>query len=510
MRNKLGLYLILGLAANTLMFSGGAQAVSFGRFNVRLDGIGIGVDSSDAKKPRMFVSLGKGFSAAKSFNPVFRYDNAGSYIFECGGVKLKSGATCHFKPTKYGNSSQVIRLYNRQTLVNTYQIVFTNLPVIDITTAAAIVNTPKTRGTLRLMSGEFKQDTGKLPMGIDIHGQSSQLYSKKSYGYQFGTATKNKKVKLLNMSADDDWILDASYTDTTFARNRVSLDIFNEIHPNTDRTRPKGQSAIKGHLAEAIVNGKYAGVYVLNQHVGSTLLDLKSTKDSVIYKADFAQWKKDLFFPYKKGDIEFNFSQVYPKSKANFAPLKSLVDFVANSDEYTFTDNIARYIDLNSVADWYLLAKATQASDNTAKNFFLAKNAGGKFFIVPWDHNATFGLFWDGKAEPASTFFATIDNNLINRLIKYPDTNFRRLLKLRWAVLKKTVFTKDKLLARFGRYHAQLAQGGAQARNAALWPQPGTVGVNKGISNPKLSTPKYIGDFLSVRLPAMNNYINSL
>jgi hypothetical protein len=493
-----------------LMFSGLAQAVTFSRFNLRLNSIGVSVDSGNIKNQRMFVSLGKGFSTAKPFNPVLKYDNAGSHIFECGGIKLKSGATCHFKPVKYGNSSQVIRLFNGKTLVNTYTLVFTNLPLVEVTTTAPIVSASKVSGTIRLMSGEFNQDTGKLPMGIETQNQTTQVFNKKSFGLQLGTTNKTNKVKLLNMQADDEWILDASYADTSFARNSISMDIFNEIHPNKDKNRPKGKNAIKGHLAEAIVNGKYAGVYILNQHVGRTLLGLNALKGSVIYQANFDQWQTDIFFPYKKGDIEFNFSQTYPKTKADFTPLKSLIDFVAKSDEFNFTDNIGRRIDLASVADWYLLIKATQASDNSSKNFFLAKNAGGKFFIVPGYHNASFGLFWDGKPESASTFFATTNNNLINRLLRYPDTNFRKLLKVRWAVLKKTVFTRDKLRARFGQYHAQLARGGALSRNKSKWPQPGTAGDNKGISNPKLSTTTYIDNFLKVRLPAMNNYINSL
>lgn len=510
MRNKLGLCLMLGLAVNTLLFSGLAQAVSFSRFNVKLNGIGVSADNSRANNQRLFVSLGKGFAAAKPFNPVLKYENAGNYVFECGGVKLKSGATCHLKPVKYGDSSQVIRLYNKGKLADTYTLIFTNLPVIEINTSTDIINTPKVPGSIRLMSGEFKQDTGKRSMGIELRGQTSQAFSKKSYGFQFESGKKNPKIRLLNMPAGDDWILDASYADTSFARNLVSFDIFNQIHPNKDKNRPRGQNAIKGHLAEAIVNGKYAGVYVLDQHVGPTLLGLKPAKGTVIYKADFAQWKQNLFFPYKKGDIEVNFSQTYPKTKADFTPLKKLIDFVAKADEFNFTDNIAGQIDLAGLADWYLLTKATQASDNTSKNFFLAKNAKGKFFVVPWDHNAILGMSWDGKPEPVSTFFATVDNNLINRLLQYPDTNFALILKKRWAVLRKSVFTEAKLLARFDQYHAQLVHGGAITRNSNRWPQPGTIGTDKGISNPKLSTRKYMSNFLKVRLPAMDAYIRGL
>ncbi|WP_394754514.1 CotH kinase family protein [Crenothrix sp.] len=523
MGKKLGSCLILGLAINTLLFSGSAlSAVNPVRFNIRLNDIGIGVDGTDVNNRRLFVSLGTGFSTAKAFDPTVKFDNPGTYSIECGGVKIKkSGDICHFKPVKYGDSTQVIKVYkgSATTPVDTYTVVFSNLPIAQITTDAAIVNTPKVRGDFRLMSGEFNQDITS-PMGIEFRGQTTQEFPKKSYGFQLGTAAKSTKVKLLDLAEGDDWILDASYADNTFARNNIGMDIFNEIHPNKDKSRANGQNAIKGRLAEAIVNGKYAGIYILNQHVGPTLLGLKLEKGSVIYKADFAQWKTDLFFPYKKGDIEFNFSQVYPKTKADFTPLKSLIDFVVTSAQFPFTDNIENRIDLTSLADWYLLTRVTQASDNSSKNFFLAKNAGGDFFIVPWDHNATFGMFWDGSKENTRTDFLTPDNNLIVKLLKYPESNFNAILQERWNVLKNTVFLKKNLLARFSKVKSQLVRGGALSREQATW-KPTTVTttivVNKKpvkvsykVPDYNLSTPTYIDKFLSVRIPAMNAYINSL
>ena len=498
--NAIRLWLVFSLVISTFAFSGLAQAVSLNRFNLTLNGIGVSLDSSNAKKQRLFIPLGRGYGSAKSFSPVVRYTNAGNYVFECGGVKLKSGATCRFGAVKYGDSNKVIRLFKGRAVANTYQLVFTNLPVVTVDTNSPIVDIPKVRGTFRLTSGEFRQDTGNLPMGIEIEDSSALIYKKRSYEYQLA-----KKTRLLDMPADSEWSLEASYTDTSFARNKLSMEVFNEIHPNKDRSRGRGSNAIKGRLAEVIINDNYAGVYVLNQQVNPGLLGLKAAKGTFIYKANYSQWQTNLFYPYKKGQVELNFSQEYPKTKADFAPLKGFIDFVAKSNEYDFTDYIGNRIDLTSVADWYLLVKATQASDNTAKNFYLAKNAGGRFFVVPWNHTASFGLFWDGKREPASEFFATVDNNLINRLIKYPDTNFRSLLKSRWALLKKTVFTREKLLARFGRHRTLLVQGGAQNRNKAKWPQP-----NRGVSDPRLSTTRYIDNFLKVRLPAMNAYINSL
>lgn len=179
----------------------------------------------------------------KFFHPKLTYHPVGNQVFECGGIKLKSGSICKFKPVKYGDSSQLIKLFDGTTLVASYSVVFTNLPIIEVTTRGAIVDTPKVQGTLRVMSGEFKQDTGVLPMGAEIAGQTAQTYPEKSYGVQIGTSpTKwnvGKKIALLNMSARDDWRLDAAYRDPSKVRNLVVQDIYRTININADKNLPK-------------------------------------------------------------------------------------------------------------------------------------------------------------------------------------------------------------------------------------------------------------------------------
>lgn len=516
MSTKLKPTLLLSLAINTLLLSGTAHAISPARFNLKLDGIGLGVENVNTNR-RLFVSLASGYAAKKAYAPKFTYENGGVYTFACDGVKVnKSGGTCNFSSVKYGDSGHTIKIFKSGVLNDTYNIVFTNLPIIQITSDATIVETPAVNGTFRLLSGQFKQDTGALPTGVNWSGQPQTLgFDKKSMSVSLGkTAGKtNTKVKLLDMITNDDWVLDASYADTSFARNNVSMDLFNAIHPN--RTA-NSYSAARGRLTEVLVNGQYKGAFVLNESVGPTLLGLKPDTTTRIYKANFAQWKTNLFYPYKAGEIELNFSQSYPATKADYAPLKTLIDFVANSSDITFADGIASRVDLNSIADWYIMSKAVQATDASSKNFYLVKAPSAKWSIVPTDYNTTFGMLWNGTAETSSTFFATVDNNLINRLIKLSDlgTDFNTILKTRWSVLKPKYFTKDKLLARFATQRTSLVLGGADKRNAALWSQPGkgtaTSGQPKGISNPALSTTKYIDAFLKVRLPAMDDYINSL
>lgn len=537
MRHKLGSSFILSLAINTLLFSGSVQAVTtrWSTFKLSINNVGLGVDSSTEK--RLFVSLDAGYSKAKPYDAVLKYNrSAEGYTFKIGtnSSSIKNSQSYHFNAIKYGSTLPIF-LYKGATLVDKYTLVFTNLPVIQLTSAATIQDLLKVQGTFHLMSGEFKQDTGILDMGVELSGQTSQNYPKKPLGIKLGSPQKwnvSKSYKLLDLRSDANWRLDPSYRDTTFARNQIAHEIFNAIHPNKDTSRPKGKSAIQGRPTEVILNGAYKGIFILEEKVDRSLLDLKAANtkspngkidytkpenSSVIYKANYADWKSGkglgVFFPYAAGDIEKNFSLEYPKrtDALRYEPLKKFIDFVISSTDAVFAEQIGGFIDLKSLADWWLLVSATQATDNVDKNFNLVRNADGKFFVAPWDHDASFGLFWDGTADIPSTFFPPVTNNLIIRLTKIPATGFNTILKDRWLVLRSSVFTKDKLLARFKKYNTQLAVGGAKARNTKIWPLSiDPKAIPAVTADPSAGTLTYIGHFLDIRLPAMDTYIDGL
>jgi CotH kinase protein len=534
MRKTVKSNLFLGLAIHAIFVSGMATAatnVDVTTSDIRFNDIGVGVDKTGG---RLFYSLGAGYNTAKAFAPVLKYK--GSRIVECGGAKLKSGQTCNFKPVKYGDASQDIKVYDASgKLKATYKMVFTNLPVVSFKTGNPVdynrivnLNYKNVAAELRVMSGANKQDTDFQPIEADRHGQTSKEYKKPSFNIQFRTnksaTSKSKEVALLDMKAADDWILDASYIDTSFARNNVTMDIFNAIHPNKDPLRKGGKNAIEGRLVEMIANGKYQGAFVLNEKPGPSLLGLPKKSGSYLYKVDFARWggvngNNPFFGPYQTADFAYNFAQTYPDGKANFTPIKGLIDFVIGADEVDFADSIADRVDLEALADWYLLVEATQAHDNISKNQFWLKPAGSnKFTIAPWDHNSSYGMFWNGTAEASQPPYRPIDNNLLIKLMDNVDTGFNTLLKQRWNTLRKTELTEAKIMARFAKYRSQLTVGGAAARNAAIWPQPdnfNTTGPNGKpltikISNPALSTPAYISKFLKQHLAEVNAYINEL
>jgi hypothetical protein len=482
--------------------------------DLKLNSVGVGIEWTHKN---VFVSLGNGFDNPANYDVTFNYKYADAgYKFAINGITLGNGSRFRFKGIKYG-AKIPLRRYHNGVLVDIYTLIFTNLPVLQLN-APRIVDEPKSQGTFRLMSRRFNQDTGVLNMGIEFRGASTQDYIKKSFGVQIGKATdwtQTSDIKLLDLNKDNDWILDAVYVDTSFFRNQVSYDIFRAIRPGAYIDKQgvaRGQSSLRGHLTEIIKNGAYMGVYLLSEKPNRKMYDLQKItapidargvpqwgqvdfnnpeNGSALYKA----WAFDDVF-YDSASAKLNFDQTYPKLKdvARWEPLLEFASFVATSSDQAFTADIAKWIDLGSVVDWWSLVLASHAEDNIKHNFWLAKSGSGKFYMLPWDHNGSFGVKWFA--------FEPDTNNLIKRLMKLPATGFNTRLKARWKALRVTELSQGKMVTRFKTYINESDKGGARARDTARWP------VSK--SDEYMGTAKYINSYLTDWLPQADKMVSDL
>ncbi len=494
---------------------------------LQFNGMDIAVDH-DGK--RLFYSLGAGYAAPTSWTATVAIDPAAPVTLKIQGQILVDGGTVTLPNITYGATVPVER-YQNGTLKDRYDLLFTNLPVIALN-ADLITDEPKREGRFQLSSGFFSQNTGVMKMGIEIRGATSQIYPKKSFSIQIGKDDdwrEERKLKLLGMRKDGDWILDAAYRDTTFVRNLVSHNIYREIHPYVykDASRnPSGQPSIRGELVEVILNGSYHGIYVLSERVDRKLLGLSKINvpedangnklwdqvdwtlpenGSVLYKAQFMEAAFLDAANYRIG-----YEQKYPDPEdeaVRWEPLDALADLIINSSDAEFIAQAGNVFDIDSLVDYWALVLAGQAQDNTQKNFYWARNEAGKYAIITWDFDATFGMFWDGSVDDsASWFFPTDDNRLFQRLINLPATGFNAKLKARWAQLRSGPFSADALASRFQAYIDQSSLSGARARNMQRWPGSGGAGAD----NPELGTADYIRNLLIDRLSFVDGKIATL
>lgn len=492
--------------------------------------IGVGVDSTNKL---LLLPLATGFNTPQSYSSIIEYklENQGFSIGMDHASPIASGSTHTLDNIHYGSVIPV-QLYQNSQLIDNYTLVFTNLAVIELS-ADIIVDEPKNPGTFRLLSGEFSQATGVMNMGIEFRGSTSQAYPKKSFSLELvkaDTPEDELKIKLLNLRKDGDWILDASYIDTTLVRNRISHDIYREMRPfayTNANGEATGQSTVEGQLVEVILNQTYHGVYVLSEKIDRKLLGLKKIKvptaadetklwsqvdfslpenGTVLYKA--SSNNANLHNP---AGVRIDFEQKYPKLTdiARWEPLEQLADFIAHASDADFRDGIDSRVDIDSVVDYWILTLITSNKDTLKKNYYLARNESDKFFIVPWDYDATFSLLWNGTPFQTVKWWPPGKNNLIRRLFELTETGFNCKVKTRWQALRNTILTEPALTSRFERYMSQLRpmigeQENPAIRNSDRWPESGALGIN----NPELGQINHISNWIQGRLTYLDNQIS--
>ena len=160
-------------------------------------------------------------------------------------------------------------LYILSPPCKTYAQSFTssNLPIVVINTngqdipddpkieadMGIIYNGPGVRNNL---TDPFNDYNGKI--GIEIRGQSSQMFPMKSYGVELHNNDGNSiDASILGMPEESDWVLYAPYTDKILMRNVLAYTLSTQM----------GHWAARCHFVEMFRNGEDNGCYGLMEKI---------------------------------------------------------------------------------------------------------------------------------------------------------------------------------------------------------------------------------------------------
>ena len=135
-----------------------------------------------------------------------------------------------------------------------------DVPRLDIRAAKTIRDDPKVPARLKVGGRTYR-------IGIELRGQSSQAFPKKPYAFE-----TDRRVRLLGMPRERDWVLNAAFTDPSLQRDALAQHTARRLGLALSRTR----------YVELRLNGRYRGVYVLMERVelskrrvqGDALLEL--------------------------------------------------------------------------------------------------------------------------------------------------------------------------------------------------------------------------------------------
>lgn len=379
-----------------------------------------------------------------------------------------------------------------------------DLPIIIIQTDdnATIVDEPKIPANMRILyneNGEVNRVDqtnyhfdGKI--GIEIRGQSSQSFPKKSYSIETRDNTgEDKNVSLLGLPEESDWVIYSPYSDKSLLRNVLTYILAGRMMTYAPRVV----------LCELIINNEYLGVVVFTERI-------KRDKNRVdINKLDPDENDGDdltggYIIKFDKGDPSeigwtspykpipnkstvTNFLYHYPKPE-DISPeqkvyIKNYITRFENAlYASTYTDpelGYRQYIDTKSFIDQIIVNEVTRNVDSYRLSTYMYKDKdskGGKLAMGPvWDFNLAFGNA--NYCEGASTSGWAYDFNdhcpddyWVNhfwwkRLMQ--DMSFRQELKDRYIHLRQGHLSNESVISLIDSLTAHIDM--AKDRNFNKW-----------------------------------------
>lgn len=357
-----------------------------------------------------------------------------------------------------------------------YTLYFSKLPIIEMTTVGQISDSPKVLGHFILKAPG--SDIISSMIGVEYRGNHSQSYPKKSMEVEFWldeNGDETQDFSLLGLNEDDGINLQAMYNEKLRINSKTSNDLWQKIHPNVyyKDDEQDAKSGIIMKYADLFLNGEYRGVYALGEKVNRKFLKLKKNDGSEIkgelYKGD--QYGGATMFtglnPFNNNsELWDGYEYKYPKDIIQWDNLYNLVDFVVNENAETFNATYASKFDIDNIVDYFIFLNLVRATDNYAKNIYLAKyKKNAIYFYVPWDLDGTFGSIYDGSEE--NIVDDLIFNGLYARLWEEP--NFRNKLASRWTDLRTGIVTKESIVELLSTNMQKLSASGIYEREAMVW-----------------------------------------
>ena len=339
-----------------------------------------------------------------------------------------------------------------------------------------IVDEPKIPAALKIKKDDSIHFQGII--GIEIRGETSQFFDKKSYGIEtWDTQYNDVDVSLLGFPEEEDWILHGPYSDKSLIRNKIIYELSELMGNYTSRTE----------FVELTINYEYKGLYIFMEklkrdknRINISKLEENDTDENTItggyiIKIDKSDMEDGSYTDYNSfqskydvfgkldGDKKINFNYEYPKPGEIHANQKKYIKNYFEEFEYSLAgDNFKdpnegyrKYINENSFIDFFILNELSNNVDGYRLSTYLYKDRGEKMNIGPiWDFNLSFGNADYCGGERYDVWCYKFNERCLGDLWNIPfwwnrileDEKFVMNLKNRWNDLRGNILSDENLI----------------------------------------------------------------
>ena len=340
-----------------------------------------------------------------------------------------------------------------------------DLPVVYIT--GEIPTTKKyVKGEIEYIS---KTSTFKVYTYIKLQGNSSLQYPKKNftvklYKDEARTIKANKEFK--NWGAHNNFVLKADYIDILHARNVVSAKLWSKVVqsrsdydmlPDGIKNSPNN-GVIDGFPIKVYINGEYCGLYCWTIPKCDWMVGMDSSNvNHALLSAEFND-NGDIAYQYNPcnfnalwdGSSDYFDVEIGTNNTTLVSSLNRVISAVMNSDKTTFE----QVLDIQGAIDYFIFQTVILGTDGLAKNMLLATYDMTKWYLCPYDMDATFDLDWEGdildEYDADSPYYPY--NNRYSSLLTCIMDSYNNEYKARYFELRKSVLSYSSIINEFEKY----------------------------------------------------------
>ena len=305
--------------------------------------------------------------------------------------------------------------YSQEALANAQKKVVVEDINVSLNHTDAVVLFMKDPNDTSSFAARFEIGGQKLRGRIKSFGSSTRALRKKSIILKFkGEKWQGyKKISMRSLASDG-----------SLMREWVAWKLMRDM----------GMMVPDTHYVRLNINGEFIGYFLYIEWTGKRFMEKRGYNSaSELYQPDDSYYCGDF---RNKSDIEHCWMKLSP-GNSDYSSLKALAKKIRETPVDQFDQFIAENFEDDSLINWIAANTLVSQGDTYNKNYFLIKSGKtGKWKVIPWDYDLTFGQTFD--------LFVKFPETIFNERFQYyytPDLGVFNPLKAK-ALMNKTLKAK--------------------------------------------------------------------
>lgn len=337
----------------------------------------------------------------------------------------------------------------------TFGAVFTSLPIIEMHGEVVRVDERERdiySGEVTIWDPSY-QGSDKLSVQHSllewhVRGFSSQSAMKKPLKLNLKDKNgQNNNLSLLGFESDDDYLLNSMWFDDIKVREKLAMDLWNEIAEEKNSTLKMSN----GEYCELVVNGEHMGLRLVQNKIEKSYLKLASS--DILLKGQNVNRGTDR-------PPEGVYEVIYSNQNKEIT-YQTIGEFFYQTD---FSN-----VNLESWVDLQLIMHLGNMIDNESyKNIYYVIERSGEeesLSFIPWDTDMSFGVYWNDGFRYIPESVETISYRMEYEKIRAQYPEIDQLLAERWKELRQSVYSEENIFNKVHEYTMKIHGSGAYTRD---------------------------------------------